>query len=275
MDALTGLIALALYEDSGFGDITTDPLGCEGRTGTGIITAKEPLVLSGMKVAEQVFCTLDANAAVSSVFTDADSVKTGETVMKVSGSLAAMLKSERVALNFLQRLSGIATLTRSVIEHLDSREVRVVDTRKTTPGWRRIEKAAVHHGGGCNHRMSLFDGVLIKDNHISVAGGIRNAVEAVRPKLSHFIKIEVETSTMVQVEEALSAGADIIMLDNMGVAEMKQAVDLIGKRALVEASGNISRENIREVAATGVDMISMGALTNQSRAMDLSMRIHV
>ena len=275
MDALSELISLALYEDSGFGDITTAPLVCKAITGSGIIVAKEPLVLSGMKVAEQVFRTVDPEVKVSSLFRDSDRIQSGDTVMKVTGDLKAMLKSERVALNFLQRLSGIATFTRSIVEHLDNKEVRVVDTRKTTPGWRCIEKAAVCDGGGHNHRMSLFDGVLIKDNHISAAGGILNAVAAIRPKLSHLIRIEVEAATMAQVEEALSAEADIIMLDNMTISDMKKAVDLIDQRALVEASGNISRDNIREVAATGVDMISMGALTNQARAVDLSMRIHV
>ena len=273
MDALSELISLALYEDSGFGDITTDRLMCPGNAGSGIIKAKEPLILSGMKVAEQVFRTVDPDVEIHSEFRDSDRIQNGDTIMKVKGGLKSMLKSERVALNFLQRLSGIATFTRSIVDHLDNKEVRVVDTRKTTPGWRLIEKAAVRDGGGYNHRMSLFDGVLIKDNHITVAGGIRNAVAAIRPGLSHLIKIEVEAATMAQVEEALSAGADVIMLDNMGVADMKQAVALIDHRALVEASGNIDRDNIREVAAAGVDMISMGALTNQARAVDLSMRI--
>lgn len=275
MDALSELISLALYEDSGFGDITTEPLICEFRTGTGVIKAKEPLVLSGMKVAEQVLRTVDPGVEIRSDFRDSDRIQTGDTVMKVTGDLKAMLKSERIALNFLQCLSGIATFTRSIVDHLDHQEVRVVDTRKTSPGWRLIEKAAVCDGGGYNHRMSLFDGVLIKDNHIIVAGGISNAVAAIRPKLSHLIKIEVEAATMAQVEEAIAAGADVIMLDNMDIPEMRNAVDLIDHRALVEASGNISRDNIREVAATGVDMISMGALTNQARAVDLSMRIHV
>ena len=275
MDALSELISLALYEDSGFGDITTDRLMCPTGTGSGIIVAKEPLVLSGMKVAEQVFRTVDPDVQISSEFRDSDRIRSGDTVMKIKGGLTAMLKSERVALNFLQRLSGIASFTRSIVEHLDNREVRVVDTRKTTPGWRLIEKAAVRDGGGYNHRMSLFDGVLIKDNHITAAGGIRNAVAAIRPGLSHLLKIEVEAATMAQVEEALSAGADVIMLDNMDIPEMRKAVDFIGHKALVEASGNIDRGNIREVAAAGVDMISMGALTNQARAVDLSMRIHV
>jgi nicotinate-nucleotide pyrophosphorylase (carboxylating) len=247
---------------------------CNSRTGTGIIKAKEPIVLSGMKVAEQVFRTVDPDVKIRSDFRNADRVRDGDTVMTVKGGLKSMLKSERVALNFLQRLSGIAAFTRSIVDHLDHQEVRVVDTRKTSPGWRLIEKAAVCDGGGYNHRMSLFDGVLIKDNHITVAGGIRNAVAAIRPKLSHLIKIEVEAATMAQVEEALSAEADIIMLDNMTISDMRKAVDLIDHRALVEASGNISRDNIREVAATGVDMISMGALTNQAGAVDLSMRIH-
>jgi len=275
MDTLTELIALSLFEDIGFGDITSDNLIDKERKGSGVIIAKEPLVLSGIDVALKVFKTVDPNMDVQLFFSDGDNLKKNDTLLEVKGNVISMLKSERVALNFLQRLSGIATHTRSIVDMLDKNmQVRIVDTRKTTPGWRSIEKAAVRAGGGFNHRMSLFDGVLIKDNHIAVAGSIKKAVEKIRPKISHLLKIEVEASTMEQVIEAVDSGAEVIMLDNMDLAMMKKAVQYINKRAIVEASGNMDRKNINEVALTGVDVISIGGLTHQARAVDLSMRIN-
>ncbi|MCP3899998.1 MAG: carboxylating nicotinate-nucleotide diphosphorylase [Desulfobacteraceae bacterium] len=274
MDTLTELIALSFFEDSGFGDITSDNLIEKDKTGLGVIIAKEPAIVSGLDVVVKVFKTLDPDIDIQLFFSDGDSIKKDDILLEVKGNLISMLKSERVALNFLQRLCGIATYTRSVVDKLDKNsKTRLLDTRKTTPGWRSIEKAAVRAGGGYNHRMSLFDGVLIKDNHIAVAGSIKKAVEKVRPNISHLVKIEVEVSTMKQVKEAVDSGAEVIMLDNMDLSMMKEAVKFIDKRAIVEASGNMDRKNINDVAQTGVDIISIGALTHQARAVDLSMRI--
>ncbi|MFH1156260.1 MAG: carboxylating nicotinate-nucleotide diphosphorylase [Pseudomonadota bacterium] len=275
MDTLHSLILLALQEDSGLGDITSESLFPTGLTGTGIIVAKEPLVLAGVNVAARVFTLLDPHCETVFLFDDGDTVSSGDTVFSVKGDIIALLKGERVALNFMQRLSGIATLTRTYVTALGDSRVRLTDTRKTVPGWRVIEKAAVRAGGAYNHRFSLYDGVLIKDNHIAVSGNIASAVSRVRARVSHLMKIEVETSTLAQVQEALDAGAEVIMLDNMTIDLMKEAVALIKGRALVEASGNITLDTIRAVAATGVDVISTGALTHQARAVDLSMRISV
>jgi nicotinate-nucleotide pyrophosphorylase (carboxylating) len=200
-------------------------------------------------------------------------VSKGDDVLQVDGDLLCLLKSERVALNFLQRLSGIATLTRKYVAALKGSSTRLTDTRKTTPGWRQLEKQAVRAGGACNHRFSLYDGILIKDNHIAVAGSILAAVQAVKNRMSHLMKIEVEVSTMEQVDEALAAGADVIMLDNMSMKDMAAAVTRIHGRALVEASGNVSIDTVKDIADTGVDVISCGALTHQAVSVDLSMRI--
>ena len=276
MDTLTELIALSLYEDIGFGDITSENLIDKNITGSGVIVAKEPLILSGVDVALKVFKIVDPNMDVQLFFSDGDSLQENDVLLEVKGNIVNMLKSERVALNFLQRLCGIATHTRYIVDRLDKKsKVRIVDTRKTTPGWRSIEKAAVLAGGGYNHRMSLFDGVLIKDNHIAVTGSIKKAVKKIRPKISHLLKIEVEVSTMEQVKEAVDSGAEVIMLDNMDLSDMKKAVQYIDKRAIVEASGNMDKQNINDVALTGVDIISMGGLTHQARAVDLSMRINI
>jgi nicotinate-nucleotide pyrophosphorylase (carboxylating) len=274
MDTLKELISLSLFEDCGLGDITTENLIDGSVKGTGIIIAKESLVLSGVDVASKVFKTLDPDIDIKLFFVDGDTIKNNDVILEVKGELLSMLKTERVALNFLQRLSGIATYTRSIVDTLDKdSNVKIVDTRKTTPGWRSIEKAAVLAGGAYNHRMALFDGVLIKDNHIAAAGSIKKAVKSIRPKISHLLKIEVEVSTMEQVKEALDAGAEVIMLDNMDLPLIKEAVQYIDNRAIVEASGNMDRQDINEIASAGVDVISMGALTHQARAVDLSMRI--
>ena len=274
MDTLKELISLSLFEDCGLGDITTENLIDKSVTGTGVIIAKEPLVLSGVDVASKVFKMLDPDIDIKLFFYNGDSLKKNDKILEVHGELLSMLKAERVALNFLQRLSGIATYTRSIVNLLDKNtKVKIVDTRKTTPGWRIIEKAAVLAGGAYNHRMALFDGVLIKDNHIAVAGSIKKAVEKIRPKISHLLKIEVEVSTMEQVKEAVHACVEVIMLDNMDLVQMEKAVQYINKRAIVEASGNMDKLNINKVASTGVDVISIGALTHQAKAVDLSMRI--
>ncbi|MCK5310695.1 MAG: carboxylating nicotinate-nucleotide diphosphorylase [Desulfobacteraceae bacterium] len=276
MDTLKELISLSLFEDCGLGDITTENLIDKNVTGSGVIIAKEPAVLSGVDVASKVFKMLDPDMDIQLFFSDGDSFQKNDILLEVKGELVSMLKAERVALNFLQRLSGIATYTRSIVDGLDkNHKVRIVDTRKTTPGWRSIEKKAVLAGGAYNHRMALFDGVLLKDNHIAVAGSIKKAVEKIRPKISHLLKIEVEVSTMEQVKEAIDAGAEVIMLDNMDLQLMQKAVQYIDKRAIVEASGNMDKQDINKVAATGVDVISIGALTHQAKAVDLSMRISI
>ncbi len=273
MNTIEKIIKLALFEDSGLGDLTSESILMENFSGNGIMVAKQGFVLAGIDVARRVFQLLDSGCQCFSAYADGDTVKNGEIFFKVNGSLLALLKGERVALNFLQRLSGIATLTRQYVETLNSDTVRLTDTRKTTPGLRCLEKEAVRAGGAQNHRMSLYDGVLIKDNHISVAGSVKNAVKAVRSRTSHLMKIEVEVNTLEQVREALTAGAEVIMLDNMDFEQMTRAVELIDGRAVVEASGNVSLDTLNQIAATGVDVISCGALTHQARSVDISMRI--
>jgi nicotinate-nucleotide pyrophosphorylase (carboxylating) len=274
MDMTEQIIQLALFEDSGLGDITTESILPIPRNGKGVIIAKESLVLAGIGVAVKVFALLDPSIVCTSVFKDGEVVQKGEVIFEADGDLVCLLKGERVALNFLQRLSGIATLTRTFVETLENPRVRLTDTRKTTPGLRSLEKEAVRAGGGYNHRYSLYDGILIKDNHIVVAGGIEQAVRAVRARASHLMKIEVEVSNMEEVRQAIDADAEVIMLDNMDLDAMKAAVVYIGGRAIVEASGNVSLSTLNAIAATGVDVISCGALTHQARSVDLSMRIN-
>jgi nicotinate-nucleotide pyrophosphorylase (carboxylating) len=273
MHTIDDLIDLALKEDIGPGDITTDNLVEPGTQGCGTIRAKQDLVIAGLDVAESVFKALEPRIQFTANFSDGDQVKSGSDVVRIEGTLAALLKGERTALNFLQRLSGIATQAEAYVEEVAGTGVKLVDTRKTTPGWRVLEKYAVRIGGAYNHRMGLYDGVLIKDNHIAVSGGISNAVKKARNAISHLVKVEVEAASLDEVEEALTAGADIIMLDNMDLEKIKAAVHLINKRALVEVSGGVTRKHLRDLAQTGVDLISIGALTHSATAVDLSMRI--
>jgi nicotinate-nucleotide pyrophosphorylase (carboxylating) len=274
MNTIDNIIKLALFEDSGLGDITTEAILAESFSGKGVIVAKESFVLAGIEVAKKVFKLLDPDCICSSLFIDGDTINEGDIIFEVKGDLLALLKGERVALNFMQRLSGIATITRTYMDKLDSDSVRLTDTRKTTPGLRILEKEAVRAGGASNHRMSLYDGILIKDNHIAVAGSIQNAVKSVKNRTSHLMKIEVEVSNLDEVKEAVIVGAEVIMLDNMTYAQMSRAVKYINGRAVVEASGNVSLETLNKIAATGVDVISCGALTHQARSVDLSMRIN-
>jgi nicotinate-nucleotide pyrophosphorylase (carboxylating) len=270
---LTRLIDMALAEDIGTGDITTDYLvPCDSR-GRGIIVAKEDLILCGLDIAKTVFQRLDPEVLLQSDHQDGAKIARGETVLLLEGSLRALLTAERCALNFLQHLSGIATHVHTYVKTLQHSPVRLVDTRKTTPGWRVLEKYAVRMGGAHNHRMGLFDGVLIKDNHIAACGGIRQAVAAAKKQISHLIKIEVEVSDLAGIHEALESGVDVIMLDNMDIAHIREAVSVIQKRAVVEVSGGITLKNLSDLAETGVDLISIGALTHSARAVDLSMRI--
>ena len=275
MHTIEDLIQLALKEDIGPGDITTDNLVAPGTRGRATIIAKQDLVIAGLQVAEKVFNTLEPKIGFEPLYTDGDRVPDGSTVVRIDGPLGALLRGERTALNFLQRLSGIATQAHAFVGEVAGTSVKLVDTRKTTPGWRVLEKYAVRMGGAHNHRMGLYDAVLIKDNHIAVSGGIANAVKKVRQQISHLVKVEVEAATFEEVKEALDTGADVIMLDNMDLNQIRKAVRMIDKKALVEVSGNVTRERLKELAQTGVDLISIGALTHSAVAVDLSMKIEL
>lgn len=266
------IIELALSEDIGSGDITTLSTIPAETTASGKFIAKEEMIVCGMEIAKKVFSIIDSTVDFTAFVTDGTSVSKGDVLAEVSGNARSMLTAERTALNIMQRLSGVATRTAQCVKMVEGTSAKIADTRKTTPGMRALEKYAVRVGGGTNHRFNLADGVLIKDNHIAAAGGIRNAVENSRKLIPHTLKIEVEVETFEQLEEALSAGADIIMLDNMSDADMKKAVDIVDGRALVEASGNMDRRDLREVAATGVDIISIGALTHTIKAADISLK---
>ena len=266
-------IQTALEEDIGSGDITTENLVPLNLTGKGRIVAKQRLVLAGLDMARQVFEELDPKVVFTSEFQDGQEIEKSQVVLEVSGNLRALLMGERTALNILQRLSGIATQTRSFVNLLKDKPVKLVDTRKTAPGWRVLEKYAVRVGGAFNHRMGLYDGVLIKDNHIAVCGGVRKAIENIRTKIHHLIKIEVEVSDFDELQEALDAKADVIMLDNMNIEQIRAAVAIINNRAIVEVSGGVTRDNLLLLADTGVDIISSGALTHSAVSVDLSMRI--
>ncbi|MFA4910197.1 MAG: carboxylating nicotinate-nucleotide diphosphorylase [Desulfobacteria bacterium] len=267
------LIKLALDEDIGTSDLTTSSVIDPGIKGNAQIIAKEDLILAGIDIFCSVFTFLNSEVKFNKFFKDGDFVKSNSAVAEISCDVGDLLRGERVALNFLQRLSGIASLTRKYIDRVKGYNVKVLDTRKTTPGWRSLEKYAVKVGGGTNHRSGLFDGILIKDNHIKACGGIRRAVEKARANIPHTFKIEVEAKDLNEVREALESGVETIMLDNMDTEEMGKAVKVINKRAVVEASGGINLDNIVDVAKTGVDLISVGALTHSARACDISMNI--
>jgi nicotinate-nucleotide pyrophosphorylase (carboxylating) len=271
MLSLDRLIEQALHEDIHTGDITTQAVVPGKRQASARLIAKEPLVLAGIHVAEKVFLRLDPAAIFTVLIPEGASAGTGDVLATVVGNASDLLMAERVALNLLQRMCGIATLTSHYVKAVAGTQARIVDTRKTTPGLREIEKYAVRIGGGINHRTGLYDGVLIKENHIVAAGSIVEAVRRARAYIPHTLKIEIETETRLQVEEALSAGADIIMLDNMDCDTMQECVKLIAGRVLVEASGGVNLDSVRAIAETGVDIISIGALTHSPRAMDISM----
>ncbi len=271
MIGLDRIIENALLEDIHTGDITTLAVVPESRKIRAKLVAKEPMILCGNNVASRVFHFLDQAICYNSRYQDGSHLESGEIIAEISGEAALLLQGERVALNLLQRMCGIATLTSRFVEAVRGTKARVVDTRKTTPGLRQLEKYSVRVGGGSNHRTGLYDGVLIKENHIAAAGGISVAIQRARANIPHTLKIEIETETLLQVEEALNSGADIIMLDNMDNATMKKAVEMIDGSALVEASGGVNLETIRNIAETGVDLISVGALTHSARAMDISM----
>ncbi len=265
----------SLHEDIGYGDLTTEAIVPSSSEARGKIVAKAAGRIAGIEVAMLTFQLLEPNVEMTVDAPDGTDVKPGDTVLHLRGPAASVLLGERVALNFLQRLSGIASATALAVEAVAPYATRIVDTRKTTPGLRALEKYAVRVGGGFNHRLGLDDAVLIKDNHLAVAGGISEAVRRVRERIGHLVKIEVEVETLAQVDEALAARVDTIMLDNMDPETMREAVIRIDRRALVEASGNIRIEHIAKVAATGVDIISMGWLTHSAPVLDLSLRLQL
>ncbi len=271
--ALTDLIKAALAEDVGVGDITTSVVLAGGETGTAAATAKEGFVLSGVDVFGAVFLTFDPTLVFMPRGRDGHWIAKGAVLAEISGSLASILTAERVALNLLQRMCGIATMTRRFVDEAAGTKARIIDTRKTVPGLRALDKSAVLAGGGFNHRFALYDGVLIKDNHIAAAGGITAAVRRARGRIPHTLKIEVEVKNPAELEEALHAGADLILLDNMDIAGLAEAVKITADRVPLEASGNMTLERIRKVAQTGVDFISVGALTHSVQASDISLNI--
>ncbi|MFA4901151.1 MAG: carboxylating nicotinate-nucleotide diphosphorylase [Desulfobaccales bacterium] len=268
---LDRLIDLALEEDLGPGDVTTLALVPLELMGEAHIRAKETLVVAGLPVAAQVFRKLDATLVFEPIIADGQEVSKGTVLARLTGPVATILTGERVALNFLQRLSGIATFTRNMVAQVTG--ACLVDTRKTTPGWRVLEKFAVRLGGGHNHRFGLYDGVLIKNNHLTAVGSISAAVRQARERAHHLLKIEVEVTDLEGLKEALDAGADLILLDNMDDATLQQAVELTRGRAILEASGSMTKDRLPHVAATGVNFISMGALTHSAPAVDVHLRL--
>ncbi|MEN6374199.1 MAG: carboxylating nicotinate-nucleotide diphosphorylase [Smithella sp.] len=267
------IIEAALIEDIGTGDITTGAIVSRELAGKAQAWAKADFIVAGIDIFREVFFCLDDHTQFNLLATDGQLVKKGDVVAEISGRLFYILQAERVALNIFQRMCGIATLTRKYVDAVQGTRAKILDTRKTMPGLRVIDKMAVSIGGGFNHRMGLYDGVLIKDNHIAAAGSITTAVKAQRNRLAHTLKVEVETKNLSEVQEALDCGVEIIMLDNMALEEMKKAVELISGRALVEASGNVNLQRVAAIAATGVDFISVGELTHSVRAADISLLI--
>lgn len=270
---LEDLVANALKEDIGHQDLTSANLIPPDQLGKGVFIAKDFGVIAGLLVCRAVFSYLDKSSDFQVLIGDGQEVKPGDHIAVVEGTTLALLIGERVALNFLQRLSGIATRTRRLSQLIKDQKAELLDTRKTTPGLRILEKYAVRVGGGRNHRFGLYDGVMIKDNHIQAAGGLSRAVNLIRQKVPHTVKIEVEAENLSQVEEAVMAGADIILLDNMDVNTLKQAVQLVAGKALTEASGGIDESTIIDVAGTGVDFISVGALTHSIKSLDISFKL--
>ena len=276
--SVDNLIKLALAEDIGSGDITTDAIVSQNVKGEAYVVAKEDMVLSGINVFKKVFQNVSGQWSVVSGqfkerYRDGEIVRSEKIIIEISGNMRSLLTAERTALNFLQRMSGIATLTKKFVDSVKGFKAKIIDTRKTTPCLRILEKYAVQCGGGINHRFGLYDGILIKDNHIKAAGGIIKAVKRVRDNAPHLIKIEVETKSLKEVKDALNCKADVIMLDNMDIPAIKKAVKLIDKRALIEVSGGVNLKNVVQIASTGVDYISIGALTHSARAVDISMEM--
>ncbi len=267
------IITLAFEEDVATGDITTNALIPENSRAVATLTMKANGIVSGLEIAGKVFSRLDKDIICTPYFKEGEKVSQGDVILKVEGNFRALLTAERTVLNILQRMSGIATATALYVKETEGTQTHLLDTRKTAPGMRILDKMAVKAGGGTNHRMGLYDLALIKDNHIKVAGSITRAVQQVRDHITPGVRIEVETTCIEEVKEALTSGADIIMLDNMSTSLMAEAVRLVDKKAKTEASGNMTLGRIREVSATGVDYISVGALTHSVTALDISMNI--
>ena len=272
------LIDLGIEEDINTGDVTTDSIIPATMNAVATMTAKQEGVISGLEIVKMVYDYFQKDVVFTAYFKDGDSVKKGDVILKIEATYPTLLRGERLSLNIFQRMCGIATETARYVKELVGTNTELLDTRKTAPGLRVLDKMAVKHGGGTNHRMGLYDMAMIKDNHIKMAGGITKAVEQVRANITPEIKIEVETTNLDEVKEAIAAGADIIMLDNMDNATMTEAVEIIkaaNKGIKTEASGNMNIPRLKEVAATGVDFISVGALTHTVKAMDISMNIQV
>ena len=267
------LIKRAISEDINYIDVTTDYLIPDGSVSTARLISKDEGVVAGIEIGMRVFELLDADVTFTIFKKDGEAVKKGDVIAEMRGSTAALLKGERTALNLMQHMSGIATETRKCVDLIKGTRATIAETRKTLPGLRPLQKYAVVAGGGVNHRYNLSDAAMLKDNHIDAYGSLTKAVEALRSKVGHMVKIEVETRTLEELEEALAVKADVIMLDNMDCATMKKAVEITAGRAKLEASGNVTHENIREVAETGVDIITLGALTHTVKCFDISMRI--
>lgn len=269
------LIEQALIEDMPYGDITTDNLIPDDSIIKGFLYAKENGILAGLKYFKQVFMIIDKTIEFIVYKNDAEEVHKGDIILEIIGNAKSILKGERLALNIMQRMSGIATLTKAFVDKVKGTNAKIVDTRKTTPNFRIFEKEAVRIGGGYNHRYNLSDSVLIKDNHIAFCGGVYNAISSIRKKIPHTTKIEVEVENLDMLKEALKAQADIIMLDNMSLEDIKEAVNITNKQALLEASGNMSLDRVESVAKCGVDIISVGALTHSYQSLDISLRIKI
>jgi nicotinate-nucleotide pyrophosphorylase (carboxylating) len=272
------IIRLALEEDIGSGDITTRVTVTEGLRAAGQLLAKDEGVISGIEVAGAVFREVDPRIAYQPLVADGERVERGAILGEVSGPARGILTAERTALNILQHLSGVATLTARYVEAIQGTRARIIDTRKTGPGLRLLEKAAVRHGGGHNHRFGLSDGVLIKDNHLAAIGGpdrIARAIAAARGQAPHTLRIEVEVTSVDELEQVLAAGADVVLLDNMSITALREAVERTAGRAVLEASGGVTLEAVRAIAETGVDLISVGALTHSAPALDISLEVEL
>lgn len=266
------IIINALKEDMPYGDVSTDSLFIGTETSKARLLAKENGVVAGLLVAARVFELIDPDTEFIPLVKEGENIETGTIMAEIAGKTVSLLKAERTALNFLQRMCGIATKARRMSDLASGSGIAIADTRKTTPNLRILEKYAVSTGGAVNHRFSLSDAVMLKDNHIKAAGSIKKAVVKVRKAIPHTMKIEVETETLEQVKEAVDAGADIIMLDNMEKLKIKESVALIGQKAIIEVSGNLTEENIKEKLVSGVDVMSSGSLTHSVKSMDISMR---
>jgi len=269
--AIRDFLNAAIAEDIGSGDITTLLTVDESRVGRAEIVARQDLVVAGLPLAREIFKLRDTESVFEAEVSDGEAVSNGRVIARIRGKSRALLESERIALNILQRLSGIASLTALYVKAVSGLPVKILDSRKTAPGMRTLEKYAVRTGGGFNHRTGLYDGILVKENHIVSAGGITAALELLKKGAPHLLKIEVEVTNIHELEEALDAGADVIMLDNMNLGDIKESVKIVGRRVPLEVSGNISLSNIRGIAETGVQMISVGAITHSAPAVDLSM----